>query len=375
MSTTNSRDELISSLLRVSRKVGSQAALWSQAVADRIGLAATDLECLDVLLTEGSSTVGRLAELTGLTTGSATRMVDRLEQAGFVRRVPDPTDRRRVLVEPVAGVGEKLSALHQSFREAQIADYERFDDGQLRVLVDFMAGQGELMRRETEKMRAPSEEAGGGTYTARVGGVTAGKLVFLSGAPRVAIRGDATLRDLYRADFKGPVPKMRVRDGVVTVAYPHTSWFDWRGQFAGQNLDISAHVGQDRGEILLNAAVPWSIEMRGGASTLDGDLRAVRLESVDVKGGVSKLELTLPAPAGIVRIRVAGGLTRMTIRRPAGAAMGLEVAGGVSEITVDGDSYKGSGSLSIQTPGASSVADRFEIEIRGGAAKLQVTTY
>ena len=41
-------------------------------------------------------TVGRIGELTGLTTGATTRLVDRLEQAGFVRRVADPADRRRV---------------------------------------------------------------------------------------------------------------------------------------------------------------------------------------------------------------------------------------------------------------------------------------
>jgi DNA-binding MarR family transcriptional regulator len=82
MSSSVSRDELVLAVLRAIRRESSQAALFSQAVAERLGLAGTDVECLEVLQEEGRLTVGRLAELTGLTTGSATRMVDRLEQAG-----------------------------------------------------------------------------------------------------------------------------------------------------------------------------------------------------------------------------------------------------------------------------------------------------
>jgi DNA-binding MarR family transcriptional regulator len=375
MSSTDSRDELKAELLRVSRKVGQQAALWSQAVADRLGLASTDVECLDMLLTDGSSTVGRLAELTGLTTGSATRMVDRLEQAGYVRRVSDPSDRRRVLVEPVPGVEARLGALHDSFRDAQISMIERYDDGQLRLLTEFMGGQEEVLRSETARMRAPSDEAAaGGSYAARLGAVTEGRLVFVSGAPRIVVRGDASLRDLYHADFQGPVPKMRVRDGVVTVGYSHITWFDWRTRVAGQNVDVSAHWGKDRGEILLNAAVPWSIELRGGASQLNADLRALRLRSFEMRGGASRVELILPRPSGVVPIRMAGGLSRMSIRRPPGVAMRLEVKGGVNELEVDGESHRGSGTIALQTPGADTQPDRYEIELAGGANKMTVTT-
>ncbi len=104
MSSSDPRDELIAAVLRAVRKESSQATVFSQSVAERLGLAGTDVECLEILEDEGRLTVGRLAEVTGLTTGSATRMVDRLEQAGWVRRVPDPTDRRRVLVEPAPGI-------------------------------------------------------------------------------------------------------------------------------------------------------------------------------------------------------------------------------------------------------------------------------
>ena len=376
MSSGGSRDELVAAVLRATRKVTGQGALFSQAVAERLGLAGTDVECLDVLLLEGRLTVGRLAELTGLTTGSATRMVDRLEQAGFVRRVADPADRRRVLVEPVAGIEAKFGSLHGSIASAQRAVIEVYDDAQLGVLAEFLDRSAEAARLETAKMRAPSEEAGtGGNYAAPVGGATSGRLVFVSGAPSIVVRGDSTLTELYKARFDGPVPRMRVRDGVVTVGYPRFGWFDWRAQIADQNIDVSAHWRKDRGEIALNPAVPWSLELRGGVSRLAADLHLLRLQSFEMKGGASRLELRLPEPAGLVPIRIAGGASRIEIRRPAGVAVALDVRGGVSEVSLDGESHKGRGNLAVQTPGASLHPDRYEIEIAGAASKISISTF
>ncbi len=375
MSSDVSRDELVAAVLRAVRKESSQAALFSQAVAERLGLAGTDVECLEVLLEEGRVTVGRLAELTGLTTGSATRMVDRLEQAGFVHRVPDATDRRRVQVEPVPGLRSKFAALHASIQKAQTDVISRYGDAQLRTLIEFLDQSGEVARQETLKLRAPSEEAdAGGSYAAPLGGVSTGRLIFLTGAPRITVKADTALTELYRADFAGPVPRMRVRGGVVTVAYPRFGWIDWRAQIAGQFIDASAHWQKDHGEILLNPAVPWAIELRGGVSSWTADLRGLRLESFELKGGASQIELILPAPVGIVPIRLIGGLNKMSIERPAGTATGLEIKGGIGEVVVDGETRRGAGRLSIQTPGADSAANRYEIEILGGAAKLSISS-
>jgi DNA-binding MarR family transcriptional regulator len=321
MSSDGSRDELVAAVLLATRKVGSQAALFSQAVAERLGLAGTDVECLDVLLVEGGLTVGRLAELTGLTTGSATRMVDRLEQAGFVRRVPDPADRRRVMVEPVAGLEAKLGALHASIRRTQIDAIGHYNDDQLRLFLEYLDSAAAILLAEAVKMRAPSEEPGaGGNFAARLGGVTAGHLVFVSGAPNIVLRGEAGLEELYKAHFDGPVPRMRVRDGVVTVAYTRFNWFDWRAQIADQNVELSAHWRKDRGEIALNTAVPWSVELRGGASRLSASLRSVRLESFEMRGGANRVNLELPQPVGVVPIRITGGMSRLQITRPSGVA-------------------------------------------------------
>jgi DNA-binding MarR family transcriptional regulator len=365
----------MAAVLRAIRKETAQAALFSQAVAERLGLAGIDVECLEILNDEGSLTVGRLAELTGLTTGSATRMVDRMEQAGYVRRVPDPTDRRRVMVQPVPGLEVKLAALHASISQAEMEVIARYDDAQLQMLADFLDRSAEVSRQETAKMRAPSEEVGaGGSYAAPLGGVTSGRLVFVSGAPNIVVRGEATLKELYRAEFKGPVPRMRVRDGVVTVGYPRFGWFDWRAQGFGQTIEASAHWRKDRGEITLNSAVPWAIELRGGVSKLIVDARALRLESFELRGGASQVSLTLPHPSGAVPIRVEGGMSNIEIERPKGVAMVLELRGGVNQAIVDGEAHKGTGYLSLQTPGAKAASDRYELELSGGVTKVVVTT-
>ena len=83
------------------RRTGALMQLLGQAAADRIGINATDLNCLNILSFSGHMTAGELARATGLTTASITGVVDRLEEAGFVTRERDPHDRRRVVVQIV----------------------------------------------------------------------------------------------------------------------------------------------------------------------------------------------------------------------------------------------------------------------------------
>jgi hypothetical protein len=110
-------------------------------------------------------------------------------------------------------------------------------------------------------------------------------------------------------------------------------------------------------------------------SSWTADLRTIRLESFELRGGASQLELTLAAPRGIVPVHIRGGINRISITRPVGVAAGLEVRGGVSEIAVDGEVVKGSGPISMQSPGADSAADRYEIQIDGGANKVSISAF
>ena len=93
--------ENVDSVLRSLRRVNIQGSFLGQTVAIRFGLSESDIETLEQLIDMGATSAGKLSEITGLTSGAITRVIDRLEQAGYVRRVPDPTDRRRVIVEVV----------------------------------------------------------------------------------------------------------------------------------------------------------------------------------------------------------------------------------------------------------------------------------
>ena len=80
------------------RRMGAQSVILSEVMAKRFGLHTTDLECLDLIFLRKDPTAGELAKATGLTSGAVTALIDRLQNAGYVERVADPSDRRRVHV-------------------------------------------------------------------------------------------------------------------------------------------------------------------------------------------------------------------------------------------------------------------------------------
>src|SRR5437763_16665810 len=100
------------------RRASGLGAIFSQAVADSAGVSSSDLECLDFLNLEGRVTAGRLAEVTGLTTGAITGVVDRLEKAGFVRRERDEKDRRKVFIAVVPENTAKIGQFYVPMQQA-----------------------------------------------------------------------------------------------------------------------------------------------------------------------------------------------------------------------------------------------------------------
>jgi DNA-binding MarR family transcriptional regulator len=99
-----SRNELVAALNHAMRDASGQGVLYSQAVAERLGINSTDLECLDIIVMRGPVTAGELARATGLTTGAITGVIDRLDRAGFAKREHDAADRRKVLVRALPAV-------------------------------------------------------------------------------------------------------------------------------------------------------------------------------------------------------------------------------------------------------------------------------
>jgi DNA-binding MarR family transcriptional regulator len=98
------RAEDLRELAREFRQFHGLSASFFRVAAARTGKTVTDMQVLDIT---GPTTAGKLADLTGLTTGATTGMLNRLEEAGLVRREHDPKDGRRTSVS--------LKALRKSF--------------------------------------------------------------------------------------------------------------------------------------------------------------------------------------------------------------------------------------------------------------------
>ncbi|WP_052847731.1 MarR family winged helix-turn-helix transcriptional regulator [Streptomyces avicenniae] len=99
------------------RRYVASIVLFHLSAADAVGVGATDYQAWNVLALDGPLTSGELARRLGLTTGATTRLVDRLEATGAARRVPDPADRRRVLVESTGAVPDRLAEILAAVRE------------------------------------------------------------------------------------------------------------------------------------------------------------------------------------------------------------------------------------------------------------------
>jgi len=126
----------LAQLERELRIMGARSVMLSHATASRLGISPADLETMDILGTSGPLTAGRLAELTGLTTGAITGVVDRLERAGFVRRERDANDRRRVIVHLVPDRARKIGKLYQPLARAMAELYQRYSDEELALILD-----------------------------------------------------------------------------------------------------------------------------------------------------------------------------------------------------------------------------------------------
>src|SRR5258708_20692614 len=97
---------LLGELAQEFRQFNGLGASFFRAAAARIGMTVTDMQVIDILDSTGPTTAGQLADLTGLTTGAITGMLNRLEEAGLVRREPDPHDGRRVTGRLAPGKAE-----------------------------------------------------------------------------------------------------------------------------------------------------------------------------------------------------------------------------------------------------------------------------
>jgi len=184
------------------------------------------------------------------------------------------------------------------------------------------------------------------------------RLAFPHGVANLTVRVDPSTPGAYRGEFYGPKPRVTEAEGVVSIDYSQFNPFRW---------------GRSSADVRLSPSVSWAIEIRGGVSHWDSDLRNLQLTGIDVRGGVNKVDLRLPRPTGAVLVRVSGGASHLTLRRPAGVPARLHIGGGASKLELD-TQYLGAvgGPVRLETADYSNADDRYDVEIGGGASRITV---
>jgi DNA-binding MarR family transcriptional regulator len=134
------RADLLGELVRELRQFTGLGASFFRAAAARIGMTVTDMQVMDLLESSGPTTAGQLADLTGLTTGAITGMLNRLEEARLVRRERDPNDGRRVIVWLERGIDEmgEFGSIFTSIENAWDDMASHYDDEQIAFLLEVL---------------------------------------------------------------------------------------------------------------------------------------------------------------------------------------------------------------------------------------------
>ncbi len=138
MSTSKKRPKLTASMFRELRRMVANSVLFNQRTADSLKINPTDLQFINLLDIDGPLTPGRLAELTRLTTGGVTVVLDRLEKAGVIAREPNPADRRSSLVRVLPKFLRSAAGAYEKMTEETNALLAQFNDRELAIVVRFL---------------------------------------------------------------------------------------------------------------------------------------------------------------------------------------------------------------------------------------------
>jgi DNA-binding MarR family transcriptional regulator len=161
MSRNSRRERLLEELGDEVRAGQRTTDVHDDVLCELLGINRTDARCLDILDQGGPMTAGRLAAASALSTGAVTAVVDRLERAGYARRVPDPADRRRVVVELTPAARRRSWELMGPLAEEGARLAEPYSDEQLQMFLDFIRLTRALQERHTEWLREQLRERAG----------------------------------------------------------------------------------------------------------------------------------------------------------------------------------------------------------------------
>lgn len=153
MSRGLAREEILEDFGKAIRAYQTSNDNWDQALADLAGMNRTDMRCIDLIDQAGGMTAGELARAAGLTTGAVTAVVDRLERAGYARRVADPADRRRVRIEVTPQVWERAQPVFGPYLADSWTLMEDYTDEEIARFAELLRAIIEVQARHLERIR------------------------------------------------------------------------------------------------------------------------------------------------------------------------------------------------------------------------------
>jgi hypothetical protein len=198
-------------------------------------------------------------------------------------------------------------------------------------------------------------------------GQDAMRLVLPGGLSRARLRVSCQSHALVAVYCgEGPVPELQPQYDEVKLV--------WVVSFADR---LRAVLGGGRTvDVILHPNVAWELVVNGGISSLAGDFSEGTVAGIEITGGCSNVDLTLPKPARTVPIRIGGGVRRLSLARPRAVRVSVAVRGGVSSLALDDRAFADiGGPLQLAAPGAGD-ADTFDpcysLSISGGAVGIEV---
>jgi hypothetical protein len=138
-------------------------------------------------------------------------------------------------------------------------------------------------------------------------------------------------------------------------------------------VDLSAN-GAPAVTVTLNTAVGWWLNLGGGTTRTDADLRGIQVTGISFTAGSDVISLTLPRPHGTVPVQLGGGASQFLLSLPGGVPVQVIAAAGAGEVSLEGRDHVGvAGGSVLATPGWGPGAAGYDIDATAGAARLAVT--
>lgn len=160
-------------------------------------------------------------------------------------------------------------------------------------------------------------------------------------------------------------------DGLFRI--PHDATTAAPAVVRDERVIVRRLRGGKRGEIDINAAHPWRVQVQGPTWNTLLDLRGINLRGVQVDSSATKIECLLPRPEGVVPLHISSGVVRVALKRIPGTAVAAIIKSGAVQVNLDDFTTRVAlADTRWETPGAAAASDRYELEVSGGAVRVSL---